>query len=503
MSKQVTVQQNRFDGGIGESPRENSSSTFILTKQFDIFTDYKRLIPYRDFEDDSTSQSMAQYLISDFCLSPSLGRFYALGINGSGQTKLFYKTQNAWSSTWTIPASSEGNGARIKGSFIEYKDTLWGFQGTNQIWKGTPGSITNTVASVSTGISTVAQSVIAKDDNMYMFYNNKVARVNASGTVTDVVLTLPTDMRINSCCNYGNYLALGCASTGAYGSGFTKSKVFLWNLTSPDVQETIDWGEGDLKVLDLVDGVLTGITDHFLSSTLANGKPSIIIKQYIGGIALPIVTLPSYYAIDGSVGTPALYSYKAIQNNRLYFLARIVYDYKDSSNYSWASGIFSFGRKDTKSNYALVLDFPQDATNYTSQTFGNAANLFFITKVDGTILKQNDTDSYTLTSVLEPNIHDFNDVYSDKRLENFKISFRKLRTGESVVLKYKVDSDADTAWTTIGTYNTVGGISHTFVREEATPKDFTSGKEFKFRIESTGGAEITGWSATATVLNNV
>ena len=77
---------------------------------------------------------------------------------------------------------------------------------------------------------------------------------------------------------------------------------------------------------------------------------------------------------------------------------------------------------------------------------------------------------------------------------------RKLLSGESLTLKYKVDGA--TTWTTIGTFNTVGGISHTFLREETNDKEFSSGKEFLFRLESTGGLEIIGFTVDATPFYN-
>jgi hypothetical protein len=44
-------------------------------------------------------------------------------------------------------------------------------------------------------------------------------------------------------------------------------------------------------------------------------------------------------------------------------------------------------------------------------------------------------------------------------------------------------------------------MSHTFLNIESTGAAFASAHEYEFRLESTGGLEITGWKAIATVNN--
>ena len=76
-----------------------------------------------------------------------------------------------------------------------------------------------------------------------------------------------------------------------------------------------------------------------------------------------------------------------------------------------------------------------------------------------------------------------------------------MASGESITVKYKVDGA--TSWTTIGTFDTDDALSHTFLREEANNVDFKSGKEFKFQITSTGGAEITGYNIIASTMSTI
>src|ERR1035437_3224159 len=145
-------------GGISDDKRSVGfkrgmffATGFQKSAHFDIFTDPSKLIPYRSLEvdenDGSTSTGMLQYIILDFLYASASAKLYGLGQTGAGLTKIFYKA-DATTGNWTLPASSEGNGAVLNGCFFEFKDYIWGFQGTNQIFKygllsGTP-SITNT-----------------------------------------------------------------------------------------------------------------------------------------------------------------------------------------------------------------------------------------------------------------------------------------------------------------------------------------------------------------------
>ena len=101
----------------------------------------------------------------------------------------------------------------------------------------------------------------------------------------------------------------------------------------------------------------------------------------------------------------------------------------------------------------------------------------------------------------ESQIVNFGDAYSDKTLQSLKVSFRKLAASETLTAKYRVDGA--TAWTTIGTFTTTSELSRTFINIEASDTAFASGKEYEFRLESTGGLEITGWKARAIINDTV
>lgn len=493
MSKTTEIKIANFSGGISDDPRENNGSKFQTAKHFDVFSNPTRLTPYRSLEIDAQTVSvgdMKQYFVQDFVYASASAKLYGLGQTSGGLTKIVSKA-DATVGSWTLNATSEGNGAVKNGCLVEYKDYLWGFQGTTQVFRwgvlsGTP-AITNSQGTVAT-ITSVAQGVIAADDSLYLPYNNKLVRVTAAGTVVDSALTLPTNFKITSICNYGKYLAVGCAPISTFNG---TSKVFLWNLTSVDVQEAIDWGEGELRVLETIEGYLVGVTDRYLNSTTGAGRGSMIVQVYSGGAP----------QVDKEVFTQALIGKtmplsKTVKNNRLFFACKIM---TNTAGTTYNEGIWSFGRKNAKYPFALNLDIIDENINTSGiQSFGSAANYFFISHSnDGSIDKTNDVATYAFTSIYESQVFDFGDIDSDKTLQSLKVSFRRQLTGESLTAKYRIDGA--TAWTTIGTYDTDDTISRTFLNIEATGAAFATGREYEFRLESTRGLEITGFKVKALI----
>lgn len=496
MAKSVTIQQNIFSGGVAEDPRESSSTKCIICKHFDIFSQPYRLTPYRnlvaDTNDGSTSTGMKQYQVQDMIYASSSSKLYGMGKNASGYVKIVYKS-DATVLGWTLPSSSEGNGAVKYGCFVEYKDYMWFFQGTNQVSKwgllsGTP-SITNSVSTTASTITSVAQGIIAKDDNLYLPYNNIIARVTSSGTFNDAVLTLPTNYKITSIDNYGNYLAIACSPVSTFNG---VSKVFLWNLTSTDVQETYDLGAGEVRILGVIEGMIVAVSDVYLNNTTGAGTGSLVIKVLQGSTFQPLEEIFTKSLVGKTMPIS-----KAIKNNRLFFSAKLT---TNSSGTEYNEGIWSFGRKNVTSNYALSLDIVDESASstYGIDAFGVAGNFFYVAhSADGSIDSTSSTATYTYTSIYETLTYNFGNVADTKKLKMFTIETAPIVAG-SVTIKYKIDGA--TSWVTMGTLSTVGETSRDFYNNENLGVDFPSFAEIKFRIESTGGVEPLGFKAIADIL---
>lgn len=486
MSKIVTVDINDFSGGKSDDPRENNVSKFQITKHFDIFSDASKLIPYRsleqDTETDTSTTDLKQYIVKDFVYASGSTKLYGLGKTSTGLTKIVEKA-DATNGIWDLPASSEGNGAVQNGCFIEYKDYLWGFQGTTQIFRwgllsGTP-SISNSQSTVGTSITSVAQGLVF-NDYLYLPYNNKIWRATDAATYSDAYLTLPSNFKITSLTAYGSYIAIACAPISTYAG---TSKVFLWDGTSTDVQEKIDWGEGELRILETIEGMLVGVTDRYLNNATGAGRGSMIIQTYSGGsptVAFEVFT----QALTGK----SIPLSKAVKNNRLFFACKIM---TNSAGTEYNEGIWSFGRKNAKYPFACTLDIIDENINVNGiDAFGTAANYFFITHSnDGSIDKTDDSANYNFSSIYESQIVDFGDIYNDKTLLSVEVSFPAITAG-TLTTKYR--KDGATSWTTIGTYSEVGATSYQWLNIASSDDAFASGNEYEFQLTSTGGLEITG-----------
>lgn len=496
MPKSASLKINSFFSGVADDARLVSDSNFLISKHFDIFSNPKRLTPYRSLETDtndgSTATGMKQYAVKDFLYASTSAKLWGLGKNGSGQTKIVYKA-DATTGNWTLPANSEGNGAVKNGCFVEFKDYLWGFQGTNQIWKygtlsGTP-SITNSAATVGATINSVANGVINSLGDLYIAYNDTIVRISPALTITDAAKTVPSNYKITSMCNYGNYLAIGCSPVSGYNG---VSKVFLWDYASTEkFQEVIDWGEGELRVLETVEGYLVGVTDRYLNNAVGAGKGSMIVQIWSGGVPQVVKEVFTKKLTGKSIPLS-----KALRNNRLFWSAKIM---TNDAGTEYDEGIWSFGRKSSAYPWAITCDVIDENVNTNGiDAFGVAGNYFFIAhSTDGSIDKTNDAATYTFSSIYETPIIDFGAPDNDKKVENIKVKFRRLVAGETITVKMKVDDE--TSWTTVGSYSTAGKCAYNF-RNIATGAAFPSGKELKLRLESTGGLEPTGYELDVTIM---
>lgn len=495
----------RFDGGIADDPRQPLSNLAAMVKHFDIFSNPYKMSPYRsteaDTNDGSSSTGMKQYDVRHFTLGTN-GKLYGLGKNGSSQPKVVSKATPA-SGNWTLEATAEGNAARIVGAFIEWQNAWWFFEGTNKLSKWTIGStVTDGVLTVGSTILTVAQGVIGADDNLYMFYNNKVVRVNAAGTATDDVFAgIPSDMRITSVTRYGTYIAIGCAyGTSATATPLGRSQVFLWDMVNTVTAfDIVDWGEGALMCLGNVEGRLCGVTDNGLSSSLGLSKGSMVVRMWAGGTPQVMKEIVA----NQTVTLGRFLNEVVVKNNKMYWVASVPFNQSTTTESTFHLGVWVFGRKNANSDFTLALDQIEEAidtSNYKIVSFGNAGNLWYINHSnDGSITKTDDSANYTYTSIYESPILDLEDSSLTKKLLGVTVRFASLPAAGQVVLKYRKDEEA--SYTTIFTHTTDDSISHASVNIESSGATLPQFKEIQFRIESTGNAEITGLKFKAEVVS--
>ena len=483
--KRVTI--NSFGDGITNDPRDPRSNVARSIQHFDAFSRPRKLTPHRSYENGDTSSSTNQ--IANFLTIGST--LYGLGIVSGGSAASVLSKTDFTTQTWSAFQNVNGSARTTADTpfFTYYPKTgkIYGVRGGQYIWAVTvsgPSADASYYDLGASAYSTVSNGLVhSKDDILYFGYNNKIASIN-NASVTAAALTLPVGYVITSICEYGNYLAIGCRS-----SNNTRSRVFLWDRDSSltTLSETIDWGEGDLMCLEELGGNLLGLSAQNSANYF---KASIVLRQYTGaGGAEKIAELNS----TNSLGSVALYKQKV--KGRFYVPVTVQLD---GTNTIYASA--AIGRASPSDPFSITFE----RLTCNDSSAGNGVNVqtgiyligdyFFSSYIDNAsayvMAKTDDAANYTITSVYETIINqgmDEGDKLLKKQLVSLSAMYESLPTAGQVVAKYKVDGGA---FATVFTETTDGAMASEFVKAGAN--EFTAGREYEERIESTGGAEITG-----------
>lgn len=487
--KILTIKLNKWYGGISDDVREQNPDVFAISYHMNIFGSPVKVSPYKsNITNDtvaSTSSDMTQFYTRNFAVSQDTGYLYALGrlSTASDKGRILVKTDPVGNGTnWAISASSSQatNGVYFRNTFLPYKSYLYGIKvsgaGTSQkrdLWRY--GSLTSGAKALTEpfggadllddgGNNDSAQGIIGKDDCAYLPYANKLAKVDTGGTATAAALTLPSEYSITSLAKYQNYLAIACKPRQ---NGIT-SKVFLWDYVSDDVSEVIDFGEGNLLVLENLDGNLFGFSN--LSSALQIGSRT-VIRQYSGGYPNVIKELP--YS--------GLLQMKDVSGNKIYIVM------SDGTTL----GVWAFGRRSDKYPYTITFDRLINGSTTVSNV--NAIKfvgdyMFASIGGSGNIMRTDEQSSYSYTGIIHTQKFNGGNLQKDKTMRYINLTHVPLPSGASITVKYR--KDADTSWTSLMTSSTVGAYFKDATNQENNGnKNFPSFKEIQFRIETTSLAE--------------
>jgi hypothetical protein len=294
-------------------------------------------------------------------------------------------------------------------------------------------------------------------------------------------LTLPSNLEIKSACAYGNYLAIGCSTKDIIKP---QSVVFLWDRDSSltTLTQRIDFGEGKIEKLANLGNNLIALMSYHLSDVYTASGGKVIIKQAVGEKAQTLNEILSDNTgggvqANGIVDGDILYQTMEIERNG------------DKRHGIWR--IDKFGN--------ATIDYVEEevASDGNYNAIFKTGNVWWIAHSgDGSVNRTDMTSSpfYRYDSIYESLIFDDDDSAMTKKLLSVGVMFEALPNNGQVTLKYRVDEDLNdaTAWTTIFTYDTDDAVEHFAVNIEADGSELPEYKEIQFRIESTGGAVITG-----------
>lgn len=534
MSKIIETKLNKFNGGITNDPRDVRTNVARVISNFDVLTSPKRAIPYRQSESgDSAASSRKKQAFAVALSTGTTYSLYGLGVvsNQSNGAVEYMGLADLTGNTWTASGASTDPLYVMKfDCWVYYQKVgiIFGFNHYNGGGLRIAGLTTSSdtwaddVASLGTLANTDANSVVAqgivhsKDNYLYLPYDNKIA-VKALGTSgvdnwTTVALTLPTHFVIASICEYGNYIAILCTNKNGTGN----SRVFLWNRDESvtTLSESIDAGSGSGMIIEEVDGELIvifqkgGISPAVAfptnSSVLNIPNPTtahrdrVIFRRLIGNRFVKDFEL----LVDrtGGTNTTTVMRYKQKIDSRMYFqmIAQL--------NGAVRDGVWSFGRSSPDEPFTLVHE--RTSNNSTALTTGDGVKGFISV---GDFLFQSYTSSSTFAlsktievadtafsakSIIETKKYDGSEHLFDssfyKNLKEVAVTTDAMVTNGQIVLQYRINALETTSWTTLFTNTTDASLSHTATNNEsadsALPTDY---KEIEFRVEATGGAEVT------------
>lgn len=490
---------DRFDGGMVNDPREQWNGQCRVSKHFDVLTDPHRMVPYlnnvaetKSGGDIGDTEKFVQMLSTASTL-----RHYALGVvSGTTRPKIFERTPT--SGDWAGTTNGEGaNTGRNEDFFIEYNDALYFASGTSISALTIGGSITEDVATMSSSTDVTCPPIIHSLDDILYGANDNVLFKKDGGAVGSnwnmSALTLPLNLVITSVAEFGIYLAIGCRSK--YSNG--KSVVFLWDRDSSvnDLTARIDWGTGDLRWVQELDGVLIGAT-RLAGSGVVSSR--IVFKFYDGRGA---VTSKEILASSTNV---LLDQHTIRTNKRIYFM--MAFGLSDRAftgavalTRTILEGVFAISIKRGR----LVLTHERVLNNNTDTALTTGSDVlhgFFLqgdtvsvmyTESSAYVALQSNITGATLTasSLYESLIFNGGDTSVLKKLLGVSIFHEPIIGTATVTVAYK--RNAETAWTDLVTSNTANDIQKSTISEldGSVLPQFT---EIQFRINSTNGAVITG-----------
>jgi len=391
----ITKKINDFSLGMTSELRDPDTRYASLLKNFDAHTYKRKLVPFRSSEDGDDAGNTSKK--KNFCVALRTGTthsLYALGVkSGATTAEVLYKDlttgaandldDNAWAATGAAAKYQSASGATDFNLFVYYRKVgrIFGAKAGTTIWVYDPAGSADfledgTGNSLSLTYTNIAQGLVhSKDDILYVPYDNKIAK-NDNGVWTAVALTLPEHFYITSICEMGNNIAIAMAPLSGAIAG--QSRVFIWDRdpTLTTLSETIPWEEGQLQILEVVNGYLVGISISGNTATRHNVRISFRFldgNNIMGYRATPIMELvaPTRQESappDSGTGTIALPIAKQMINGRLHFLMQIYI------NGEQRNGVWSIG----KVGDSFALNHERTPNNDTALTSAVLYNFFYV-----------------------------------------------------------------------------------------------------------------------------
>lgn len=476
----ATVIINKFDGGHAEDIRTFATNQSEKSLNFDIYSKPHLLQPYVDLTAETvTSGITSDHKMSDIIDSVDLSGdgYIALGQAGASDANLKFFSKSTVSAAWTKRVEQSASSV-VSNTLVGYKGFAYAIESTGSNLNLLELTNTSTITDrgTITGETNACKPFVHPEDNLlYIGAGDQIARYDGtndidSATGSSVIMStlLPTGTITRSLTNYGTYLAI------ASGNNSGKAIAYLWGRDSTlnTLQGIVDFGKGELNVLENLGDVLVGVVYQKSATSFAD---KIFVKVWAGG------QVETIKEIDVTFSGTANPRFKAKSKDKLYFIsgnADCIYVVGKNKDGTW------FCAKD-RYMYAGATPSGVNGFNVIDDYFwigfidSNGDNLFY----------RSNASTYTNTSVYKTTINPampIADRYVDKQLVAVQIAYTGASTGTTVV-KYSVDGSSMT--TVISDTNATGEQSISATNENDGTV-FRAGREFQFQIECTGGSKI-------------
>ncbi len=490
MGTPIPTKLAEFDNGMTTNLRSGDVSKASIVLHFDNYSDPTKLTPHRRMKLDATVEANLDTFRITKILNTSSGifGFGQIGAADSHAQVCVKTSATDPTAAWTTAGSGSDasfGGARNDALFVLYRNYLYGGNSTG-IWKyGDISSSPSFTYNDYTAHAATAQGRVV-GDILYVPSNNLLLQNDLlGGGGWSVALTLDTNLSIKDISEHtGGNLLIACDRADG------TSLFYWWNRdTTQQPYDRTPCGNGSLKHIFNIGGA--PVVVMVSSSNVTSLTPKIYFKYWTGSRLVP------FDVWDCTLAT--FTGDKQSFNDLHYFLAEI------TLNGSAMKGVWKIFQK-PQGGFAVSFDrLPRNDTALDAGTlkgFQRIGDYMFVqylvpSTLTYTVWRTDDQANYSATSVWETiilnsvlglrNKH-IPDSSKTKEFVGATAITETLPSGASIVAKYK--ADAESVWTTFLTHNTLASFSTDIVQQVAR---LPHHKELKLRIESTGGAELTGF----------
>ena len=517
MSKKLTYNHTRFDGGMTDDIRNLSDQTkFAYLSHLDIYRDQGSVftmpgyVSENGFDGDPEGVKVFDIRAFSFTNFSSVSNSYVMAVankvDGTGSKLLQYKRNNT---QWAVPDSGvpawtvEGDDDVTNRTWLlSPRDT-----NTGEFYYLTDGSPISFSGADSTRLtrhgSSATDNVEALADLTRGFtWMNSPEKliatrgfggqlyINGFSNLQEGIARLTTTDLVYERGNSFNFVH--DIESGDYQVGYvgntprpTSSQAVLWDTASLLADQNINLGLGRAVVLGYPGNLWTAVMDESLglvggSQFENNGTPSMSIRVLSGE------TPETLYRIFAPTNTNGVIeTMRGAYRDAMTWYARIP---TNSAGTEFRQGIWAFGKGDIKSQMGASVLLNTEPLGLIENAQWNGFELWFCHNEDGSVsrLDNFETGTYDVPATIETLVYGAQSPYL-KQFEGMTINTSSLPAGGEVTVEYRVDRN--TTWQPLSTSDTVGTQRHSFTGTAG--ESIGRFQEIQFRITLLGKLELT------------